>query len=330
VDQLDLTLESWARQELMPFELIVVDCDPGEDTRATVERFGPRLPIRSLRHPHMTRGAARNTGLRAAEGDVILFADDGRVVAADHVRRLSQLADGEVAVGFRLGLLSMWEPHLPGATVRRVLDPLRARPQLGALLDHRPRKFFQAADLSARFDELTSAFGVADPLWDRLAPVVQATSGELRDFPLPWLFGLCGHLAVDRRLAFAAGPWAEPHVAWDYDDVEYAWRLARADGRFRVREDLTGWQQQRNHLTWPHCGSLIADELARKGDPLDAWLLWRFLTGDDPLLLAELQRARRAAPAGSPVVAQLESATRELVPLASEGYDVWCLRERRH
>jgi glycosyltransferase involved in cell wall biosynthesis len=71
-------LASLARLNPAPFEVVVVDNDPGsEDCREQVERAG----LRYLREDRRGLDNARNTGLQMARGDIVVFADDDCVVS---------------------------------------------------------------------------------------------------------------------------------------------------------------------------------------------------------------------------------------------------------
>lgn len=62
------------------FEIIVVDDEPGEETRRVVESWRARVVRPSLRYLSVSDAhgpaAARNVGWRAAHGDIIAFTDD--------------------------------------------------------------------------------------------------------------------------------------------------------------------------------------------------------------------------------------------------------------
>lgn len=75
-------LESVLRQTYLPEEIIVVDDGSPDDTAEIVQRFArgsrpaPDVPIRVIRQPNRGAGAARNAGIRQAQGNWIAFLDD--------------------------------------------------------------------------------------------------------------------------------------------------------------------------------------------------------------------------------------------------------------
>jgi glycosyltransferase involved in cell wall biosynthesis len=70
---LRVCLDSLAAQKVdAPFEVIVADDGSTDTTAAVAEQAGARL----VRTPARGPNAARNAGLRAAEGDLVVFVDD--------------------------------------------------------------------------------------------------------------------------------------------------------------------------------------------------------------------------------------------------------------
>lgn len=71
-------LESVVAQRGLPedFEVLVVDNASGDDTAARVEAFADRLAVRCLHEARQGKSHALNTGLRAADGDLLLLTDD--------------------------------------------------------------------------------------------------------------------------------------------------------------------------------------------------------------------------------------------------------------
>lgn len=81
------TLESLARmrvREGRTWELIVVDNNSSDDTRAVVERWAPNFPVplRYVFEGRQGRSSALNTGITVARGRVLAFTDDDVQVAA--------------------------------------------------------------------------------------------------------------------------------------------------------------------------------------------------------------------------------------------------------
>jgi glycosyltransferase involved in cell wall biosynthesis len=66
-------LASAAGQSLQPLEILVVDDGSSDATARTARDFGE--PVRLIRQDHRGAAAARNSGIRAARGEVIAFLD---------------------------------------------------------------------------------------------------------------------------------------------------------------------------------------------------------------------------------------------------------------
>ena len=71
--RLPATLESAFRQGYDDLEVIVVDDGSVDDTREVVGTYGDR--VRYVYQPNAGAGAARNTGMRHATGELVAFLD---------------------------------------------------------------------------------------------------------------------------------------------------------------------------------------------------------------------------------------------------------------
>jgi GT2 family glycosyltransferase len=116
-------LQALERQSIRQrMEVLVIDDGSRDATGGVAANFGARL----VRHP-VNRGiaAARNTGVRAARGRVVMFVDDDVVVAQDWAERLdAALGPDVVAAGGAIDLLV--RPGLLAGFVNRhnPLEPL--------------------------------------------------------------------------------------------------------------------------------------------------------------------------------------------------------------
>jgi len=108
-------LESFTRQSAprSAFEVIVVDDGSADDPEATSRAYADRLDTRYIRTEWAGSGAAKNAGIAAARGRLIVFADDDdiadRDLVAEHIRMHAAHTAREVGV---LGY-GRWDPELP-------------------------------------------------------------------------------------------------------------------------------------------------------------------------------------------------------------------------
>lgn len=83
------TLEAILGQALPPAEVIVVDDGSTDATPDVLARYAG--PVRTLRIPNSGELVARNTGLRAAQGDLVAFCDSDDLWRADHLASMARL-----------------------------------------------------------------------------------------------------------------------------------------------------------------------------------------------------------------------------------------------
>jgi glycosyltransferase involved in cell wall biosynthesis len=101
------------------WELVVVDNGSGDTTGAIIADYAANVPfsVRLLQEGIPGLGRARNTGWKAARGDVVAFTDDDCYVAPDYVDRVRE-AFSDAKVGFAGGRVDLFDPADYPITIR--------------------------------------------------------------------------------------------------------------------------------------------------------------------------------------------------------------------
>ena len=107
------------------WELIVVDNNSTDDTRAVVERFFASTPVRGhyVFEGRQGLSAARNCGLRAASGEIVAFTDDDVKVSPEWIRQLDEAFRANPAVGMVCGRTELYRETLFPLGVRTSREP---------------------------------------------------------------------------------------------------------------------------------------------------------------------------------------------------------------
>lgn len=94
-----------------PWELIVVDNCSDDETPALLARYTGPLPLRLVREPRPGLGRARNSGWRAARGEIIVFTDDDCHPRQDFLRAIVATFTESDAIGFVGGRVLLHDPQ---------------------------------------------------------------------------------------------------------------------------------------------------------------------------------------------------------------------------
>ncbi len=123
-EALAVALHAWEQQKPgdVSFEVVVIDDGSPDDTRDLLASLRPqRFRLRRLAQENAGPAAARNRGLRTAQGEIILFTGDDIEPAPDlleqHLRGHCEAADPDIAI---LGLTRWPESDSVTATMRHV------------------------------------------------------------------------------------------------------------------------------------------------------------------------------------------------------------------
>jgi len=99
-DMLRDALRSLVVQTRLPDEVIVVDNNSSDDTKQVVDTFNRELKINYLLERTQGTSIARNTGIKAASGDIVVFLDDDCVAEKEwlHYLELPFLRDPSIGI----------------------------------------------------------------------------------------------------------------------------------------------------------------------------------------------------------------------------------------
>ncbi len=211
-------------------QVVVVQCPLAGPCPPVWNRLAARVDRRWVRHdrPGFAPAGARNAGIAASDGTIIVSLDGDMVTGPGHVRAhvALQCARGSTAsVGLRR-FIRLRSPH-PTA---RVFRSLAALPNLDRSGSNRPGHHHD---------------------W-RGPPIARLSS-----HPAPYELALGCNLAYPRDVAIAAGGW---NTAFDgsfgYEDIEFASRLMRvgctlvwaasAEALHLEDDRASGWKSDRS------------------------------------------------------------------------------------
>ncbi|HEY4309390.1 MAG TPA: glycosyltransferase family A protein [Pirellulales bacterium] len=115
-------IESALSQTRVPDEILVIDDGSTDNTTAVLERFG--APVHVLRQANRGRSAARNTGIREATSDAVLFLDSDDLLMPNCIEEFVSVLERQPDVDVVYGnaklidsqgrLIALYADRMPG------------------------------------------------------------------------------------------------------------------------------------------------------------------------------------------------------------------------
>lgn len=205
------------------YEVIVSDDGSSDDTARIVESFTGRLPLRYHVQEDLgfRAGTARNAGARLASAPVLVFLDAGAMpgpgLARAHLAAHADPAAHRMVIGHGHGF---------GANLTRLAG-------LAEAMDAAP------------LDEVAARFAGNPEFRDGREDRLAAAGYDLNRDPLPWQLFFTFNCSVRADDFRRIGGFDESFVKWGAEDIEIAFRGARAGLTFGYARDA--WI-----VEWPH------------------------------------------------------------------------------
>lgn len=233
--RLALTLKSLCCQKTsVSYEVLLVD--GGEKPNGEANRFLSQLPLRVVRVENRGRSGNRNTGIREAKGELLVFCDDDIITEPDFLEAHWRAHQGKTNI-----LLHGRKKEIP--YVRFFQDPRDT--SKGLLKDYQDKTLSERLlsyqitedDVENNMEKIRK-WGHAQ---DRLERTVQHMfQVGITRYKAPWLTADTANMSIGRSFAIEIGMFDERFgLDWSPEDLEFGYRVYKAGGEFLQSDEKT-------------------------------------------------------------------------------------------
>ncbi|GAA2909380.1 hypothetical protein Acy02nite_88900 [Actinoplanes cyaneus] len=240
---IERTLESLINQKTTAaYEVVVVDNGSTDETADVADRYH-RLDerVRAITVPEPGRSTARNAGITAARGAVVLFIDDDCICPPDLLQSHADLhrTPETVVLGARREVFSLVPvDETLAAAVQR--SGARLDDRLTVTGDYPAAHLWDVWDIRHRFPAIAAASGTWPTTDDTVEHLRLVESGASA---APWLGFTSCHASLPAWLCRDVGMFDGGFQGWGEEDAELGYRLWRAGATFRALPGVSVYHQ---------------------------------------------------------------------------------------
>lgn len=238
-EYISLVLASFINQTRRPDEIIVVDDGSSDATAAALERYSDLLPLVVVKQSQRGRAGARNSGLRRATGQFVIFCDDDRVAAPDfvecHWRALMDDPLG-VYIGWKKRVLTIWRYYLPLSGIEYEYlqrNPNFNFPEISSADQTYP--LVGESMITNEFQRFVNKCVIGDEIDNRADAVLSGS-------PLAWMFGTTANLSFVRT-GIEGVFFDERYNGWGVEDTDFTLSLVNAGRRVVFADHAINYHQ---------------------------------------------------------------------------------------
>lgn len=227
------------------FEVVIVDNGSIDDTADMVRRFKPRSKFKlKFQRLEENRGIARgrNTAIKMAEGDILIFHDSDMIAPRDFIRRhLKHHEEKNIVVcgipwkriiTFYYKDLEKKDENYQGLKYLRHFYPkIEKVPVLNQNLIMNGLYKNYIFDLNGDFIH-------------EVKGILKRYGNNLRNYALPWRLFITNNASAEREKVMQAGMFDELIVGYGFEDYDLGIRLYKSGGRFIFDENIINVHQE--------------------------------------------------------------------------------------
>ncbi|HIE15135.1 TPA: glycosyltransferase [Candidatus Bathyarchaeota archaeon] len=267
---LELTLTSFFNQiyPVNKYEVILIDDGSTDDTDDFLAQLNPPFTLRKITQENKGRSAARNTGILAAEGEIIIFCDDDMIVEPTFIEEhLKCHEEPNYAVaGLRREIVSFIPESFEYETANLELKDI---PLLQVISkEYILNNFEKIRENATELGDITMAEKTA----------IELFGSSLDGLMVPWVFFVAANVSISKRNLEEVGLFDEEFVGWGVEDWELGYRLHRHGIKYRYNENACNYHQQHLKKTSESFKESAQNYLrfCRKHPYAEIYLLWKF------------------------------------------------------
>ena len=228
------------------FEVIVVDNCSTDKTGELIFKYQKLMNIKGIyMSQNQTRSHARNAGIEAASGDIIIFSDSDMISERDYVTKHIEAHRGnkDVICGMNWEkIYTFYYKDFTGYLLKNLLkmkhlynlsDSLCKIPNKCCIVDE--EKIVSGAYKKLTFTNAFYDYGYQE--------ILKKYGTDLLDFKFSWSFFVTNNCSVRKENVVNAGMFDEAFKGWGCEDLDLGYRLYKNGCNFR-KENIESIHQE--------------------------------------------------------------------------------------